>query len=583
MKLQIQHINKYALPFLFGAIVFIFFSQFYAGHLHYQEQFQLFLFDSFYCQERIATPGGFAEYIAEFFTQFYYHSWLGAIIIAGLLIALQQLVWHTAKGFKNNPSYYPLTFIPSIAMWAFLCDENSMLAFLISVIISLMATASFRWINSLIHRLIYGVILLPILYWCIGGAFYITIALAILQALYTTNKASQKGLFAVVVVGIGIACPLLVKDYMQFPLTNLFLGIGYYRFPNVLPYTTLITMALTIIVPLLFAWLPKTKEWSSIALIIVMAGVTIPTINFSANMSKEEIMTYDYLARKQYWQQIIEKAEQKEPSSPLSVVALNLALGKTGQLGERMFEFYQKGTQGLFIEFERDYTSPLITGEVYYHLGMINTAQRHAFEAMEAIPNFRKSVRGFKRLAETNLINGEYEAASKYINALAKTTYYRKWANHAKTFLYDENKISMNPEWGYLRGMRYPKDFLFSPTEKDMMLGFLITHNTRNKMAFEYLLAYTLLNKDMEAFMRYYPLGRSMGYKQIPRSYQEALSMVWSQQNSSFDGIPWSISPAVKSSMTDFARIYSQGQQSSQAILGEKYGDTYWNYLIFNN
>ena len=472
-------------------------------------------------------------------------------------------------------------------MWAFLCDENSTLAFLVSVIISLIAALSFRWVYSLTARLFYGVIVLPLLYWCIGGAFYIAVALVVIQALFDEGSSSQKGLFAFVLIGISIFCPLLAKGWIQYPLSNLLIGIGYYRFPGVIPYIIFIIFALTILIPLLIACLPSGKQgkrrWIIDGQLVLLISIGVPLINVSKNIDKEEKMEYDYLARKRAWEDIVDKAEKKAPSSPLEVVGLNLALAKTGQLSNRMFEFYQNGTQGLFIEFERDYTSPLITGEVYYHLGMINTAQRHAFEAMEAIPNFRKSVRGFKRLAETNLINGEYEAAAKYINALSKTAYYRKWANHAKTFLYDENKISMNPEWGPLRSLRYPKDFLFSPTEKDMMLGLLLTHNIKNKMAYEYLMAYALLNRDIEAFMKYYPMGRNMGYRQIPKSYQEALAFTWSKQNNSLEGMPWNIAPQVKNSMSDFVRIYTQQQQSAEPQLKEKYGDTYWNYLLFNN
>lgn len=583
MSSRTQYISRYALPLLFGVCVFLFFALYYSAHLHYQEQFQLFLYDTLYWQERIATPGGVAEYAAEFLTQFYYHSWLGAIIIALLLVSFQQLLWQIAKGIKDNPSFYPLTFIPSIAMWIFLCDENSMLAYLVSILITLIATLTFRWINSPMARLVCGIIFTPLLYWCVGGAFFIGVALVVLRIWFEETTDTHKWLFTLTIIVISIFCPLLTKSWIQYPLSSLLIGIGYYRFPSVIPYIILITAALTIAIPLLFVWLPKTKSWIITTQYIAIAVVSIPLIGAATSMDKEEVMEYDYLVRKQHWQKIIHKAEKKTPTSPFSVVALNLALGKTGQLSDRMFEFYQNGTQGLFTEFERDFTSPLVTGEVYYHLGMINTAQRHAFEAMEAIPNFRKSVRGFKRLAETNLINGEYEVAAKYINALTKTTYYRKWANHAKTFLYDENKISMNPEWGPLRGLRYPKDFLFSPTEKDMMLGMLLTHNIKNKMAFEYLLGYTLLNRDIESFMKYYPLGRNMGYSQIPRSYQEVLAFSWSQQNNSFDGMPWNIAPQVKSSMESFARIYTQQQSNTPNILKDKFGHTYWSYLLLKN
>ncbi len=107
------------------------------------------------------------------------------------------------------------------------------------------------------------------------------------------------------------------------------------------------------------------------------------------------------------------KGRREVTGFTFGVTCLNLALGKTGQMGDRMFEFYQNGTEEMLPEFQRDFTSPLPTSEAYYHLGMVNTAQRFTFEAMEAIPNFNKSGRCFKRLAETNLINGQYESGSK--------------------------------------------------------------------------------------------------------------------------------------------------------------------------
>ena len=69
-------------------------------------------------------------------------------------------------------------------------------------------------------------------------------------------------------------------------------------------------------------------------------------------------MKYDYLTRMKQWSKIIKAAENKEPNSPFSVTCLNLALAKTGQLGDRMFHFYQNGTEGLIPTFQRDFTAP---------------------------------------------------------------------------------------------------------------------------------------------------------------------------------------------------------------------------------
>ena len=293
-------------------------------------------------------------------------------------------------------------------------------------------------------------------------------------------------------------------------------------------------------------------------------------------------MHYDYLTRMRQWKAIIRLAEQKVPDAPFSVACLNLALAKTGQLGDRIFQFYQNGTEGLIPSFERDFISPLPASEVFYHLGMINSSLRYTFEAMEAIPDYRKSSRAFVRLAETNLINGQYAVAAKYLRALQRTLFYRKWATQAMGFLGDDHRIEQHAEWGWLRKARYAEDFLFSDAEMDNMLGLLIQHNPTNRLAFEYLMAYELQRKDLEKFYRYYPLGRQMNYNHIPRAYQEALIYLWTQEHANFQGLPWSISQEVLQGVTEFARLYMQGPKN-EPLLREKYGNTYWAYLLLNN
>ncbi len=587
MKLMTQNLNKIIFTLALAIAVFLFFTIFYSSHLHYQEQFQLFLFDALYWQERISIPGGLADYLGEFITQFYYNSWIGAALISILLVAVQQLIWFISKGFKRADSFYPLTLLPSIAIWAFLCDENAMLSFVIAIIISLVFTLFYSKINLNIIRISYGVLLLPLLYWCIGSAFYIAVILIVFHEWFITAKSKKVFLallLTIVLVAISIACPLLAQKWIQYPLANLFTGINYYRFPAVLPYTVLVIFFLAIFIPPLFIILPaKLKKHGNIVIIaqmISLIGIAYLSISFTTNSAKEEALEYDYLVRTQKWSEVIKKAEKKSPTSPFSVTCLNLALAKTNQLGDRMFTFYQNGVEGLLPVFQRDFTSPLPTSEAYYHLGMINTAQRYTFEAMEAIPNFRKSARAYKRLAETNLINGQYEVAAKYLYALSQTLFYKKWAEETLTYLYNEEKINKHPEWGKLRRLRYQEDFLFSPTEQDIMLGLLVQHNKENKMAFEYMLAHTLLSKNIDSFMRYYPLGKDLSYNHIPRSYQELLVFVWTQQNKSFDGMPWSISESVKQSVTDFARIYIK-QPDAETILKQRFGNTYWSYLLF--
>ena len=76
---------------LFGVAVVLFWGLAYPHHLHYQEQYQLFLFDSTYVWEIVKLPGGLADLLGRFCTQFFLFAWIGALMIAVLLSLIQLL------------------------------------------------------------------------------------------------------------------------------------------------------------------------------------------------------------------------------------------------------------------------------------------------------------------------------------------------------------------------------------------------------------------------------------------------------------------------------------------------------------
>ena len=291
-------------------------------------------------------------------------------------------------------------------------------------------------------------------------------------------------------------------------------------------------------------------------------------------------MAYDFHCRMQDWDKIIEIADKKSPTIPMTVSCLNLALYKTGQLPEKMFNYFQNGPEGLLPDFQRDFMIPMVAGEPYYHLGFVNTAQRFAFEAMEAFPDYKKSVRAIKRLAETNLINGYYEAAAKYLNILEHTRFYKKWARETRTYLYNDAKIYAHPEWGVIRRFQTKDDFLFASNEKDMMLGIFFQQHPDNRMAYEYLMAYTLLVKDIKNFPTYFQMKKNFSYPQIPKSWQEALVYIWGLSNDDLNAIPFPIDNSVKQQVTAYAKTYT-AMQSPEPVLQKQYSQTYWYYFHF--
>ena len=583
MKIFISKYWKLILSVLFGVTVFLFWDVLYPCYLSYQEQFQLFIFNGSYFTERIIVPGGLSDYIAEFLTQFYYIAWIGACILAIILVLIQRMSWIIAKLEGAADEYYMVSFIPALLIWGYMGDENVLLSFIVACLVALIACWGYMKVkDQKKYHLVYLLLMTPSLYWLFGPVVLIFLCFAVINIMIDA-KSKLTGIgcsLCVVVYTLGWI--LFVSTFMQYPMFRIFGGINYYRFPAVIPDMQIVVMAVFLIIPFIVRLLPHQEKrvvQRACISIVIIAICGFAGVRLGYDTLKYELIDYDYLVRYEQWDKIIEKAEKDQPSTPMGVASVNLALAEKGVLGDRMFEFFQNGAEGLLPPFVRDFTTPLCTSEAFYRLGMINTAQRFMFEAQEAIPNFRKSGRCTKRLAETNLINGQYGVAAKYLRTLQKSLFYRGWADKMMTYLDNEKIINADPVYGLLRQYRYTKDFLYSDTEMDQMLGLLFAHNMKNKMAFEYLLGCELLNRDLQKFMQFYPLGKYLDYDHIPRSYQEALIYTWTQSHPNFNGMPWSIAPEVANDVVDFARAY-MSNPNDPALAQGHFGQTYWCYYL---
>ena len=445
---------------LFGVAVLLFFGLTYPHHLHYQEQYQLFLFDSTYVWDIVKVPGGVADLLGRFCTQFFLFAWVGALIIALLLSAVQLLIHRLVTSHFSpltSHLFYGLTFIPSFLLWLSLLDENALLGGVWAVLLTLLAIWTCVMAPSGWPRRILILIAIPVLYWIALG------------------------------------------------------GSHYYRYPTVTPYLLYAAWLSAVILPFIVRACHKWLSISSgskdrgvalftyVLVMVVMGSLVWKNANFKA----EKVMQYDFMARHQQWNRILQVINAEKPNNQIGVTVQNLALAMHGMLLEHMSDYHQNGIAGLLPDVKEDATSPLPTAEAFYYLGMINVAQRTVFEAQEAILDFQKSGRCYKRLAQTNLINGNYEVARKYLTALQKTLFYRGWANETLPLLGNEKAIAAHPEYGHLRQSAYNEDFYFSDHVTPEMLESLYFRNTDNRLAYQYLLAYYMLTGDRERFNQF--------------------------------------------------------------------------------
>ena len=470
-----MRIRELLFTLLFAVAVLLFFGLAYPHHLHYQEQYQLFLFDNNYVWDVVKHPGGVADLLGRFCTQFFLFAWIGAAIIALLLSAVQLLTLRLFKVHSSQfivHSSYGLSFVPSFLLWLFLLDENALQSGVWAVLLTLLVACVIVKLTSGWMRRILLIVAIPVLYVLVGPVCF------------------------------------------PIPVDSLWLGVHYHRYPTAFPwllwaaaFSVFVIVGLVLLIrrrhnhfshlsPLTSHLLPLSSYLSFALVAVVMGCLVWKNTNFKA----EKVMQYDFMARHQQWNRILETVNAEKPNNQIGVTVQNLALAMQGKLLDHMFDYHQNSIHGLLPDVKEDATSPLPTAEAFYQLGMINVAQRTVFEAQEAILDFQKSGRCYKRLAQTNLINGQYEVARKYLMALQKTLFYRDWANETLPLLGNEKAIASHPEYGRLRQSAYNEDFYFSDHVTPEMLESLYYRNTDNGLAYQYLLAYCMLTGDRERY-----------------------------------------------------------------------------------
>ena len=179
--------------------------------------------------------------------------------------------------------------------------------------------------------------------------------------------------------------------------------------------------------------------------------------------------------------------------------------------------------------------------------------------------------RMIKRLAEINLVNGDDEAALKYLRILDKTLLHKSWAEKR----IPGQQTPRVKEWLEKKRRDIPtQDHLRSGNDAVTSLRNLVASNAGNLRAYEYLLCYHLLSTDLRSFVEDYVPG-----KVSSSIFAEALLIHLARQGNirAEELIKYQIPVKIAKEFADYTRLY----EAKDTSLKEKYGKTYWFYYHF--
>lgn len=567
-----------------GAALYWFWAFPYRAALSYREQLQLFQTTGSYLADMAGRPAGIAAYFGEFLTQTFNNFWIGAAVMATLLILFLIINMALIKSFfhETKPTATLLiSMVPLTALWLYLGNADVTLGFVVALILTLSAVLLFISTYSdsgTAGRYLHMLALTAFLYWLIGPMVIVFTLLVIFYAgkgdgLSLTHRILFSSLSLVwVVVNFFMWMPSL-----PYPVSYQLIGIGFLMKPDVLEVGQVVVEALCILLPV-FALIAqnvprKVMVPTVVGFIVAAAVVCYPRCYDSATY---RLIDYDYMVRSNDWEGILKYSDRHNPDLPLSVSATNLALGMTGQLDARAFDYFQNGPEGLIPSFSKEPISSWTTGEIFFQLSMVNTAQRFYFEGMEAIPNYNKSVRAVRRLAETAIIRGDYLLAEKYLHLLENTTFYRNWARRNLELIKDPQVMASHPLYGRLRSRMVDQDYLFSEGEIDKTLGQLFIKDASNSLAKQYLMLYPLLQRDLNKFAQYMGVIAESDPHYNPLLAQQAAAFMAMKNGQPMpQGM---VSPAVEQTLRGFAQAWT----SKNPDLIARHRHTLFHYLISN-
>jgi hypothetical protein len=176
--------------------------------------------------------------------------------------------------------------------------------------------------------------------------------------------------------------------------------------------------------------------------------------------------------------------------------------------------------------------------------------------------------------------------ASKYISLLEKTLFYRKDAAIHRKLLFDDAAVNAHPELGVKRKEKIVNDF-FSITDNPLVnIEKALLKDSLNMKAFEYKMAWYMLNEDYEKIGSALPKLETMGYERIPVHIGEA-AMVYKISNlGPFPGLgSLRIDPTTETKFNEFLQTfknYGNNLKAAQPFLKQKFGNTFWYYAFYH-
>ena len=562
------------------------------------QQYNLFLDTPLFFREQMVVSGGFLSYVSCYFTQFFFHPWLGVLLLCGWWLLL---MWLTKRAFRIADNWAVLSLIPvaillvadmSLGYWHYFMKLRGY--FLVATIGTTAAVAmlwAFRALPKWWLR-IGWVVLMTATGYPLAGAY--ALATVLLMAVWiwrlSANHKQNAILTAVALLCI-VAVPLFCYRYVYYQTyfddiwtTALPSFVAAETYPQYLiPYYLLGVFFLLMVIfyqkALPTNWQKPLYRWSLQG--VLVAALVVGVWHYwykDANFHHE--LTMQRCIEQADWEGVLSEGQKQEGEPTRAIILMhNIALSRLGRQLEEMYSFPTVHTKSN-TEIPVSMLYHVFGRLIYYQYGLLNDCHRLCME--EGVE------RGWhvelqKYMARCSMLYGEKQAARKVLNLLRRTMYHDKWAEEMLQLLDNPKQMAESRELGpVIRMLHYPNSLGSDNGDVEKyVLNVLSNCDADDPYFQEQALLAALMKRDSKLFFpRFTRYARLLRKGQpMPLIFQQAAYLFGTLENKpDLDKFPFdkSVKTTYNAFMREAVKYDNQPVQVGRLALYPFFGSTYF-------
>lgn len=574
--------------FIFAIYIFVFFYfiLILKPGVYYFTQQPAFLIDYNFLYGFLKYPGGIAEYLSLFIEQLFKFPFIGGASLLLVISLSAYISLNILKELINKEVSLIIVFIYpvliSMVLW-----HNILFPF--SMHIKLLISLAFiRLLQKILDKRLLGKILglsiMAILLYIIAGPIFLYLFLISGGLIILFNQEKQKFAFFIVIL-----FSLIVIFIFQHTLYTYNNSITWFNYtphraihlqyqPTWIDFLFIAYLPVFIIATIFSTQLKSERLKRQLlfgSYIVLILFAVFGSIKFN-NKHERLVAKIAYAAYNENYKNVFKLVNRLDTYDRFANFYIYQALYYTGNLSKDLFKFSQlSGKDALFVDEPFGGNICMPASYLYYNLGLINIALRYAFEAHTLLP---ESPYVLMQIIDCLIILNDYQNAQVYINLLKRNILYKGFVSDRESFIKGKGSPKLKEMIQIKRSFLPNRDFFtYNPLYSLMQLN---KTNIKNRMAYEYMMTYFILNKQIDNIIVTLLQNADDKETRIPPVYQEVI-LFYNIINKDHMVNNFSIDKDIAQRFAKFMKLLGTDKNASYRLLKRKYSDTFWFYAIY--